>query len=188
MLADYGSGMPDDLSLIVSSGALIVSLVTLVIAIRQLRKAGEQLGEARVANELAAKALQEDIQRRNIDALAGLLEALRTFEDAAEQKSRNIRQDDLAQERGGVLLAIARASPCLPPDRQVALRAAVAQGPGSFVGAAARKSYELLLESLADTAGLDWLTTMGKDPDVDAGYILDFLMPRRDESQQPAEE
>jgi hypothetical protein len=111
---------------------------------------------------------------------------LRTFQHAAEQKSLNRRQDDLAQKRGEVLLAIARASPYLPPDRQVALRAAVAQGPESFVGAAARRSYELFLESLADTAGLDWLTTMGQDPDVDAGYILDFLMSKPDEPQQPS--
>jgi type II secretory pathway pseudopilin PulG len=163
--------MDTDPALLVSSLALIAALGALILAVLQLQKAGEQLGAARDSNTLADQALREDLKRRNIDALIGLLEALRNLELAAAHQAVGGRSNSLAGEHGRALLAIARAAPCLPTDGEGELREVLEQGPELFTGHPARDAYTKVLRSLGELTGLDWLKQPAPDPAVILAYL-----------------
>ena len=158
-------------SVILSSLAVLVALGTLWIALRQLRKAREQLDAARRSNELSEEALTAYTKQRNVDALVNLLLTLRNYYDTPSVSQAPRTVEAIEREQAKVLVATARASPCLPDDSKDAIKVMLVERPGTFTQHAARKALGMVTTALAAEADAPWLA----DPGDKGEALLEFL-------------
>ena len=119
-------------SVVLSSIAMVVASGTLWIASSQLKRAREQLNAARRSNELSEDALRAYTKQRNVDALVDLLLTLRNYYDVHSGPTIPRTAAEIEQEQAKVLVAVARASACLPGDSESALKVLLVERPGTF--------------------------------------------------------